>query len=71
MSPTREALNAVIQEVEQTPPEYLPNLLQIVRLFRQSVTLPSAEDSFRQGWHEAMTGQTIPLAELWDGIDAE
>jgi hypothetical protein len=35
------------------------------------VTLKTAEDSFRQGWHEAMTGQTIPLAELWDGIDAE
>jgi len=35
------------------------------------VTLPSAEDSSRQRWHEAMTGQTIPLAELWDGIDAE
>ncbi|MGB3199708.1 MAG: hypothetical protein WBA99_02330 [Nodosilinea sp.] len=35
------------------------------------VTLKSAEESFRQGWHEAMTGQTIPLAELWDGIDAK
>ncbi|MGB5973178.1 MAG: hypothetical protein WBG38_07655 [Nodosilinea sp.] len=35
------------------------------------VTLKSAEESFRQGWHEAMTGQTIPLSELWNGIDAE
>lgn len=35
------------------------------------VTLKSAEKSFRQGWHEAMTGQTIPLAELWDGIDVK
>ena len=33
--------------------------------------LKSAEECFRQGWHEAMTGQTIPLSELWEGIDAE
>ena len=34
-------------------------------------TLKSAEECFRQGWHEAMTGQTVPLSELWEGIDAE
>ena len=32
--------------------------------------LPSPEESFRQGWHEAMTGETVPLSELWEGIDA-
>lgn len=24
---------------------------------------------FCQGWHEAMTGKTLPVAQLWDGID--
>lgn len=24
---------------------------------------------FRQAWHEAMTGQTIPVAQLWDGLE--
>jgi hypothetical protein len=24
---------------------------------------------FRQAWHEAMTGQTIPVAQLWAGIE--
>lgn len=24
---------------------------------------------FRQAWHEAMTGQTISLAQLWEGIE--
>ena len=71
MASNNVVLDAVMQEIEQTPPEYLPNLLQIVRLFRESVTLKSAKESFRQGWHEAMTGQTIPLSELWEGIDAE
>lgn len=64
-------LDQAIQEIQQTPQEYLPSLLQIIRLFRESVTLKSAEDSFRQGWKEAMDGQTIPVSELWDGIDAE
>ena len=71
MASNNVVLDAVMQEIEQTPPEYLPNLLKIVRLFRESVPLNSAEESFRQGWHEAMTGQTIPLSELWEGIDAE
>lgn len=24
---------------------------------------------FRQAWHEAMTGQTIPVAQLWEGLE--
>jgi hypothetical protein len=46
-------------------------LLQLIRLFRESVTLKPAEASFRQGWQEAMTGQTHPLSELWEGVDAK
>ena len=23
-------------------------------------------EDFRQGWHEAMTGQTIPVSQLWE-----
>lgn len=26
-------------------------------------------EDFRQAWQEAMTGQTIPVAQLWEGID--
>ena len=26
-------------------------------------------DDFRQAWHEAMTGATIPIDQLWDDID--
>ncbi len=59
------------QEIKNIPDEYLANLIQIVRIFRDSITLKSAEDSFRQGWREAMTGSTHPARELWDGINAE
>ena len=45
--------------------------MQLIRLFRESVTLKPAEASFRQGWQEAMNGQARPLPELWEGVDAE
>lgn len=61
----------LVQEIEATPEEYLPALLNIVRTYRQSVALNSAEDSFRQGWQEAMEDNTLPLASLWEDIEAE
>ncbi len=61
----------IIQEVQATPEEYRPALLEIIRLFRQSVTLPPAEITFRQGWEEVRLGETRPVYELWEDIDAE
>lgn len=26
-------------------------------------------EDFQQAWHEAMTGQTIPVAQLWEGLE--
>ena len=57
-------------EIKTIPNEYLPNLLQIIRLFRNSVTLGPAQDSFQKGWQEAAVGDTHPISELWDGINA-
>jgi len=51
--------------------EYLPFLLQMMRAFRESVTLKPASESFRQGWCEAQSGMASPLEDLWDGIDAQ
>ena len=28
-------------------------------------------DGIRQGFYEAFTGQTVPLTQMWDNIDAE
>jgi hypothetical protein len=57
----------LVQEIEHTPDEYLPMLLQIVRLFRQSITLKPAVDSFRQGWQEVIKGEILPIETLWVG----
>ena len=61
----------LIGEINKMPEDQLPILLGIVRLFREGVTLKSAETSFRKGWEEAVTGETKPVSELWDGIDAK
>ena len=60
--------NQLIHEIKATPGEYLPTLLNIVRIFRESITLKPAESSFQQGWEEAMSGETMPIDELWVGI---
>ncbi len=57
-------------EIEQTPEEYRPLLLRIVHSFREGVALPSAEESFREGWQDVKDGKTHPVDTLWDGIDA-
>jgi hypothetical protein len=31
----------------------------------------SAVESFRQGWYDAITGNTLPVSQLWEGIDAD
>ncbi len=61
----------LMREVRGMPEEYLPNLIQIIRLFRESVELKPAEASFRQGWKETLAGETRPVTELWKGVDAE
>ena len=55
----------LIREIKATPDEYLPNLLGIIRIFRESVFLKPAESSFREGWKEAMSGNTMPIDELF------
>lgn len=61
---TTAVLEQLMQEIEQTPQEYLSNLLQLVRLFRESVTINPAETSFRQRWQETSTKETLPISQL-------
>jgi len=74
-----KALNAYMSD-QQTPVEAIVETA-LLEFFIQhgyltiptelEEPLPSAPESFRQGWHDAMTGNTIPIAQLWDSIDAE
>ena len=58
------------KEISETPEEYLPALLAMIRLFRESVTLKPADESFLQGWKEALNNEVLPIEHLWDGINA-
>lgn len=61
----------LLAELESLPEEYLPLLLQMVRAYRESVLLKPAAATFRQGWQESQRGETLPIARLWEGMDAE
>lgn len=59
------------EEVEKIPIEFLPSLLKMLQVFRETVALPSAEDTFRDAWREAQSGQTRPISELWTELDVD
>jgi hypothetical protein len=61
----------VLAELDAFPDEYLPFVLQLMRAFRESLTLKPAGASFEQGWREARQGETSPIATPWDGIDVD
>lgn len=61
----------VIEELDEFPLEYLPTLLEIMRLVRKNLAVKSPMESFRQAWQEAMNGDTLPLTEMWTGIDVD
>lgn len=66
MTPIESAYRSeLLAEIERVPPEYLASLLKILRAFRESITLPTATESFKQGWKEAMEGDIHPIDELW------
>lgn len=59
----------IYREIDTTPEEYLPALLEIVKGFRLGILKP-ADESFKQGMCDVMKNNTRPVSELWNGIDA-
>jgi hypothetical protein len=58
----------LLAELSSVPEEYYPFLLQMIRNYRESVLLQPAADSFRRGWKEAQSGESLPVDRLWEGI---
>ena len=71
MATTPDYLKQLQKEIEQTPEEYRGLLLRIVHSFREGVMLPSAEDSFCEGWQDVKQGNTRPVETLWDDMDTQ
>ena len=64
-------IDKIENEINQMPPEYLPALFNIVHIFRESVSSKTIEDSFRQGFKEALTGNVHSIETLWNDIEHE
>ena len=55
-----------------------PQQVRVIVLFSEDDEIDPDEtptavviEGIRQGLHEALTGKTIPLSKMWEGIDAE
>jgi hypothetical protein len=58
MAATTNYRDEVLIELAALPDEYLPFVLQVMRSFRESITLKPAAASFQQGWRETQEGKT-------------
>ncbi len=51
--PLSEPIADLLREIQQTPEEYWPNLLQMIRLFRETVTIkPTSSDAWKKAMDE-------------------
>jgi propanediol dehydratase small subunit len=73
-------IDKIIQELQDIPEDKLAEIYDIIHYFRLALKEElSAEETpteiaiegIHQGIREALSGQTIPLSEMWEGIDAE
>lgn len=71
LMPATDYAQALHQEIDQTPKEYLGALLNIVHTFRESVSLPSPADSVEQALKETLSGETHDISTLWDDVDVD
>ena len=58
----------------ETPGEYVCSLIETdAKAHRQNLDLAEADEDpikgFREGWHDAMTGNTYPVSTLWDDVN--
>ena len=65
-----------LQKLSVSQQQFILDLIEF--LLERSLTvgevdheLPSAIECFRRGWEDVLRGNTVPLDQLWDGIDDE
>ncbi len=73
-------IDKIIEELRDMPEDKLAEIYDLIHYFRFGLERElSAEETpteiviegIHQGIREALRGQTIPLSEMWVGIDAE
>ena len=53
-----------MREIEQVPTQYLPQLFQIVHIYKESIIRKNLVDSFEKSWDQAIKKETSPITEL-------
>jgi hypothetical protein len=72
---TREALKQQLDTCTEEQLQQIAKFMELLKLRAQTSDLlhdtPKAQvlEDFRQAWHEAMTGQGIPIAQLWQELE--
>lgn len=72
---TREALKQQLETCTEEQLQQIAEFVEVLKLRAQTFDLPDDTpktqvlNDFRQAWHEAMTGQGIPIAQLWQELE--
>jgi hypothetical protein len=72
---TREALKQQLDTCTEEQLQQIAKFMELLKLPMQisdsSNDTPRAQvlEDFRQAWQEAMTGQGIPIAQLWQELE--
>lgn len=63
----------LVEQIDQLPTDDQRKILEILkhRFSEDEEEVIDIHEEFRQAWREAMTGEEIPLSELWDALNAE
>jgi hypothetical protein len=72
-------IDKIIQELQNIPEDKLAEIYDLIHYFRLSLDRELSEETpteiviegIYQGIREALSGQTIPLSEMWEGIGRE
>ena len=73
-------IDKIVQELRDIPEDKLAEIYSLIHYFRIGLEVESSGEEIptviviegiHQGIREALRGQTIPLSEMWKGIDAE
>lgn len=70
MTPPIETVNVPVKQLEAIL-AHLYRLEEVVRTLIEEKELDSPLDDLRIAWAEVQAGETIPVEDLWDGIDVD
>jgi hypothetical protein len=74
---TRETLKQQLDTCTEEQLQQIANFMELLKLHAQTSDSPDDTPTaqvlkdFRQAWHEAMTEQGIPIAQLWQELENE